>query len=79
MLSSRFVSFHGELVKSQKFCVRFLARLQERDMRTVTGRLLFYTTRECNIPGNSFERHLAGLNPVCVMHLKVQRLTGKSH
>ena len=55
MLSSRFVKFHQELLKSSKFCVRFLARLQERDLRTITGKQLYYIARECNLTGTSIE------------------------
>ena len=40
MLASRLVSFHKSLVNSTKFSVRFLARLVEKDRRTVLGSTL---------------------------------------
>ena len=49
MLLSRFVNFHHKLIQSQKFCVRFIARLQEKDLRTSSGRTLNYLLRECKI------------------------------
>ena len=48
MLMSRFVSFYKGLVDSPKFTVRFLARLAEKDMRTVMGKTLHYLLGECN-------------------------------
>ena len=52
MLLSRFVGFHHELVKSPKFCIRFLARLQEKDLRTSMGRTLHYLLKQCKIDDN---------------------------
>ena len=49
MLMSRLTSFHKSLVGSPKFSVRFLARLAEKDMRTVMGRTLNYLVRQCNV------------------------------
>ena len=49
MLMSRLTSFHKSLVGSPKFSVRFLARLAEKDMRTVMGRTLHYLVRQCNV------------------------------
>jgi hypothetical protein len=42
MLASRFTSFYKSLVNCPKFCVRYLARLAETDMRTVMGRTLHH-------------------------------------
>ena len=36
MLASKFISFHDSLVNSKKFSVRFLARISESDLRTVS-------------------------------------------
>ena len=47
MLSSRLVSFHKSLVNSKKFPVRFLARMNEKDMRTVLGRNLNDIIMKC--------------------------------
>ena len=44
---SRYVKFYKDLVNSPKFTVRFLARLCERDLRTVMGRTLQYLQDEC--------------------------------
>ena len=48
MLMSRFVSFYKGLVDSPILTVRFLARLAEKDMRTVMGKTLHYLLGECN-------------------------------
>ena len=48
MILSRFVSFHKSLVESSKFPVRFLARLQEKDMKTVLGKNLAKISDLCN-------------------------------
>ena len=42
LLMARFVSSHKGLRKSQKFTVRFLARLTENDHRTVYGKTFEY-------------------------------------
>ena len=47
MLMSRLVAFHKGLVNSPKFTVRFLARLVEKDMRTVLGKSLNFLVVEC--------------------------------
>ena len=49
MLASRFTSFHKSLVNSSKFCVRYLARLAECDMRTVMGRTLHHLKLQCTV------------------------------
>ena len=50
MLLSRFVSFHGSLIKSSKFPVRFLAKLYEEDLRTNHGKNLDQISRLCGTP-----------------------------
>ena len=49
MLLSRFVRFHKGLVNSPKFTVRFLARLAERDQRTVHGKTLNWLLGQCKV------------------------------
>ena len=55
MLLSRFVKFYKGLISSPKFTVRFLARISERDMRTVLGRTLDYLTSECELERGKVE------------------------
>ena len=49
LLMARFISFHRGLIHSQKFTIRFLARLAERDHRTVSGRTLDYLVDKCKL------------------------------
>ena len=49
MLSSRYVSFWRSLQKSSKLPMRLLARLFEKDGRTVMGRTLNSLCRECKL------------------------------
>ena len=49
MIASRFVTFHHSLINSRKLPVRFLARLYERDNRTVLGRTLSRLLQLCNL------------------------------
>ena len=51
MLESRFVTFFRSLVNSNKFNVRFLARLCQDDQRTVMGRTLRSLVRQCSTTG----------------------------
>ena len=44
---SRLVTFHKGFINSPKFTVRFLARLAEKDLRTVLGKTLNYLLDEC--------------------------------
>ena len=60
MLSSRYVAFHRSLISSTKLPVRFLARLLEKDQRTVLGKTLYNLTRQCSVPDITF------LTPECV-------------
>ena len=49
MLSSRLVTFYKSLINTTKFPVRFLARLNEADMRTVLGRNLHTLLEKCGL------------------------------
>ena len=46
---ARFISFYKSLVNCPKFCVRYLARLAETDMRTVMGRTLHHLKLQCTV------------------------------
>ena len=46
---ARFISFYKSLVNCPKFCVRYLARLAETDMRTVMGRTLHHLMQQCAV------------------------------
>ena len=61
MLASRLVSFHKSLVNSTKFSVRFLARLVEKDRRTVLGSTLAYLIEECKIDSGRLEELTPGV------------------
>ena len=71
MLLSRFVSFHRELLKSRKFSVRFLARLQQNDLRTSAGRTLHSLLEECRIFGYDLEKLTPGRVKSCVRYAPV--------
>ena len=47
MMNSRLVSFHSSLISSNKFPVRFLARLTENDQRSVIGQNLAKIRKIC--------------------------------
>ena len=47
MMSSRFVSFHSSLISSDKFPVRFLARIKENDQRSVHAQNLAIIGKKC--------------------------------
>ena len=49
ILLARYVTFYQGLVSSPKFVVRFLARLVERDLRTLMGSTLDYLLKDCNL------------------------------
>ena len=48
-LLSRFVTFYKSLIKSSKLGVRMLARISERDCRTVMGRTLDRLSKLCSL------------------------------
>ena len=56
MLASRYVGFYHGLVNSNKFSVRYLARLAERDMRTVMGKTLNYILEQCNMDSSQLSQ-----------------------
>ena len=60
---SRFVSFHNSLIASDKFPVRFLARLLENDLRSVHGRNLSNIALLCGVDGTT---ELHALKPMLV-------------
>ena len=61
MIASRYVTFYRSLVNSKKFSVRFLARLNERDNRTVLGKTLKSLLDQCHLPGSKLEDLTASL------------------
>ena len=60
LLYARYTSFYRSLIESCKFPVRFLARICERDHRTVLGNTLSHLKFLCNEPD------LSMLNPSLV-------------
>ena len=52
MLASRYVTFYKSLINSSKFHVRFLARINELDQRTLLGKTLQSILEMCQIPGS---------------------------
>ena len=56
MLSSRYVKFYKSLISCNKFTVRFLSRLCERDNRTVLGKTLQSVLAQCGIGESKFEQ-----------------------
>ena len=50
---SGLVGFYSSLLNSPKFSVRFLARLAEKDMRTVLGSTLSYILQQCDLSSDS--------------------------
>ena len=51
MLMARLVSFYKGLINSPKFTIRFLAKLAEKDHRTVLGNTLEYLVDQCKLSG----------------------------
>ena len=56
MISSRYATFHRSLVQSKKLPVRFLARLTEKDNRTVLGRTLSRLMQFCEVNDDDMSR-----------------------
>ena len=71
MLASRFTGFHKSLVNCPKFCVRYLARLAERDMRTVMGRTLDYLLVQCSVDRSNLDALSPGLVKKCLKYSEV--------
>ena len=61
MLASRYVTFYRSLVTCKKFGVRFLARIQERDNRTVLARTLESLLTEYYLPPSMLNELIAPL------------------
>jgi hypothetical protein len=61
MIASRYVTFYRSLINSKKMPVRFLARLAERDQRTVLGRTLSSLLLTCNLEDGDLMNLNAGL------------------
>ena len=53
---SRFVKFHHCLVSSNKFAIRFLAKIKECDNRSVMGKTLTYLMSECELQQNQLSQ-----------------------
>ena len=51
MIASRYVTFYQSLVNCNKLGVRFLARLNESDYRTVLGSTLRQMRDDCSLTG----------------------------
>ena len=56
MIASRFSTFYKSLISSRKFPVRFLARLCERDNRTVLGRTLSILLQLCELQDDEISK-----------------------
>ena len=56
MLISRMIGFYKTNVNSSKFCVRFLVKLAEKDLRTALGRTLHYAAVNCGISDGDYSR-----------------------
>ena len=63
MIASRYVTFYRSLVNSEKFGVRFLAKLNERDQRTVLGKTLSSLLGQCGL-------HESRLRELCASIVK---------
>ena len=66
MMSSRLVSFHSSLISSNKFPVRFLARLKENDQRSVLGQNLAIIRKICGgkIPSKNLVKRTMKYFPI---------------
>ena len=74
MLESRYFSFYSGLVNSSKFCVRYLARLAERDMRTVMGRTLNYILEQCGMNSSQLSELSSSLIKKKVKYLEASEV-----
>ena len=63
MIASRYVTFYQSLVNCNKLGVRFLARLNESDYRTVLGRTLIQMLDDCSLTR-------LGLDQLTAQHVK---------
>ena len=53
---SKFVSFHNSLITSKKFPIRFLARVLEKDLRSVYGQNVNGIALLCGIDANELNK-----------------------
>ena len=60
ILFSRYLGFYKELVRSPKFTVRYLARLNEYDLRTVPGRTLHHLVESCGTWNGTWDQISSG-------------------
>ena len=75
MLTSRYFSFYSGLVNSSKFCVRYLARLAERDMRTAMGRTLNYILEQCGMNSSHLSELSSSLIKKKVKYLEASEVS----
>ena len=61
MLLSRMVAFYKMQLDSPKFCVRYLIRLAEKNMRTIIGKTLSYVAVNCGILDTEYHKLNSGM------------------
>jgi hypothetical protein len=71
MIASRYVTFYQSLVNCNKFGVRFLARLNESDHRTVLGSTLRQMRDDCSLTGLGLGQLTAQLVKKKLLYFKV--------
>ena len=71
MIASRFVSFYKALVNSTQFCVRYLARLVDIDLRILRGRTLHYLLVQCSLDRRKRDELSPGLVKKCIKNSEV--------
>ena len=71
MIASRYVTFYQSLVNCNKLGVRFLARLNDSDHRTVLGRTLRRILDDCRLTGSGLGQLNAQLVKKNLLHFRV--------
>ena len=61
ILLARYATCYQSLVNSPKFVVRFMARLLERDQRTVLGKILEYMLNICKLQSSELYKLKSGI------------------
>ena len=56
MLISRLIGFYRAQLKSPKFCIRYLMKMAESDLRTSIGSTLHYVAVKCDITNDDYEK-----------------------
>ena len=56
MLISRQIGFYKSQLTSPKFCIRYLMKLAESDLRTSIGKTLQYAAFQCGIVDMDFDK-----------------------